>query len=227
MALRTISSATAALPAAASAAASSAKPMDGTSFRFNPYVGLNWQVGPSWVVGVEADAAWADRKTTLAGMLYPAGRRDVGFPFTGSPYDTFQIRTTWDASIRARAGFLVDPALLVYATGGGALLHVESTSTCSAVPAPAGAPGFLSGNCIAGLFAPAVITDSRTKPGWTVGGGIEAMLWSNWFVRGEYRYADFGTIGPTDVRSCGALCAPGSLVDVVSYEVRLRTHTVN
>jgi outer membrane immunogenic protein len=203
------------------------EPMHGTTFRFSPYVGLNWQLGPSWVVGVEADAAWADQKTTLAGMLYPAGRSGVNFPFTGSPNDTFEVRTTWDASIRARAGFLVNPALLVYATGGAAWLHVESTSTCSTVPAPAGAPGFLGGNCIAGLFAPAVITDSQTRLGWTLGGGIEAMLWANWFVRAEYRYADFGTISNTDVRSCGALCAPASIVDIVTYDLRIRTHTAN
>jgi len=27
-----------------------------------------------------------------------------------------------------------------------------------------------------------------------VGAGIETMLAHNWIVRGEYRYADFGTI---------------------------------
>jgi hypothetical protein len=33
------------------------------------------------------------------------------------------------------------------------------------------------------------------KPGWTVGGGIEAMLWGNWLGRVEYRFADYGSFG--------------------------------
>jgi outer membrane immunogenic protein len=45
------------------------------------------------------------------------------------------------------------------------------------------------------------------------------MLWGNWIARGEYRYADFGTISNTDTRSAGG---PPF---IVSYDVRVRTHT--
>jgi outer membrane immunogenic protein len=41
-----------------------------------------------------------------------------------------------------------------------------------------------------------VINESSTvtKTGWTVGGGVETMLWCNWIARAQYRYADFGTV---------------------------------
>jgi outer membrane immunogenic protein len=47
--------------------------------------------------------------------------------------------------------------------------------------------------------APSV--DATTKLGYTVGGGLEVMVWNNWLLRGEFRYSDFGTITNTDVRT--------------------------
>ena len=45
----------------------------------------------------------------------------------------------------------------------------------------------------AGPQTPATITNGDTLVGWTIGGGIEAALTRNWLLRGEYRYADYGT----------------------------------
>jgi len=36
-------------------------------------------------------------------------------------------------------------------------------------------------------------TNSVVRTGWTVGGGLEAKIYGNWFLRGEYRFSDFGT----------------------------------
>ncbi len=184
-------------------------PFNGTAFRVAPYLGYNWQIGPNWVAGLEADFGFADQTTTRQGADYPAPSVLGG----GAP-DSFAVKTGWDASVRARAGVLVDPAVLLYLTGGPAWLHVESTSNCSMA---------MFGSC-APDFGPSVITDSTTKLGFTVGGGIEAMLWANWVLRGEYRYSDFGTIGNTDDRFCSAACG-APFTAVVTYDVKLRTHT--
>ena len=186
------------------------EPFNDTAFRIGPYAGFNWQMAPQWVAGVEADWAWASKTTTLTGMSYPTSGLMSGL----SSANSFSVRTTWDASARGRIGFLATPTVLAYATGGVAWLHVESTSNCSLIP---GAGGCAITQTL--LFAPAVITDSKTKTGWTLGGGIEAMLWSNWLARAEYRYADFGTISNTDIRSTG------TLTFVASYDVHIRTHT--
>jgi outer membrane immunogenic protein len=186
------------------------EPLDNTAFRGSVYAGWNWQVSPQWVLGVEGDVGWANKTTTLNGIDYPMSILPT---FGGAAGNTFAVKTTWDASVRARAGWLFNPSVLLYVTGGAAWLHVESTSTCDTVAA-GGSP------CRPGGYAPSVITDSRTKTGWTLGGGIEAMLNPNWLVRAEYRYADFGTISNTDIR-----VDPGINPLVVSYDLRVRTHT--
>ncbi len=181
-------------------------PLNGTTYRINPYAGYNWQVAPQWMLGVEGDWGFADKKATIAGMSYPLS----GNPITGRAVDSFGVRTAWDASLRARAGYVVTPSVLVYATGGAAVLRIESTSTCgSAINT------FCQPNIVGG---PLVMTHAKTRLGWTAGGGLETMLGSNWLARAEYRYADFGTYSNIDVRT-------GGLGATAGYDLHVRTHT--
>ena len=132
-------------------------------------------------------------------------------PFGASPNDTFGVRTTWDASLRLRGGWLATPSILFYLTGGLAVAHLEATSTCSITPTPTPeVSNCAPGNYFGGTLGPAVIKHSGTKLGWTAGLGVDMWLWSNWMVRMHYRYADFGylSIGDdgafsfTDTRTC-------------------------
>ena len=69
-------------------------------------------------------------------------------------------------------------------------------------------------------------TESRasdTRIGWTAGVGAEAMLWSNWLARLEYRFANYGTFGYTLFSGAGA-CGLGC--DAIAAAATLRTHTV-
>jgi outer membrane immunogenic protein len=50
------------------------------------------------------------------------------------------------------------------------------------------------------------------------------MLWANWMVRFEYRYANFGTISNTDLRTCPTGCG-APFTETVGYDVKLQTHT--
>jgi outer membrane immunogenic protein len=185
-------------------------PFNGTSFRFAPYLGYNWQIAPRWVVGLEGDVGFGNQTTSLNGSFYPAP--SIG----GTAFESFALKTTWDAGARVRAGFLINPTVLFYVTGGPAWLHIESTSNCSTAA---------GGSCAGGAFGPPVITDATTRLGGTVGAGIEAMLWPNWIVRAEYRYANFGTISNTDLRTCPTGCGP-PFTETVGYDVKVQTHTV-
>lgn len=182
------------------------QPFDGVGFRANPYAGTNWQVAPHWVVGLEGDVGFGDQSTRLSGAR--------GSPvFTSSTFaaDGFSVKTTWDASLRARAGYLLTPATLVYATGGVAFQHVDVNLVC------------VSGACAFSGRSPNLISQSATRTGWTLGGGIETALWGNWLLRGEYRYADFGAtpFSFTSTRTGGAA------VTVDNFDVKLRTHTAS
>jgi len=197
------------------------------SFRVGPYVGFNWQLGSQWLVGIEGDWAWADRKSIFAGNAFPIGANVTGAfaPIPGSP-DSFTVRTQWDAAIRARVGLLAAPNLLLYLAGGPAWMNVQTTSACVA-----GGPNrtcfAIASPQLTGLnFTQQIFTHNSTKLGWTLGGGAEAMFAPGWIVRAEYRYSDYGTISNTDRRSF--LPSPAAIFGTdgfdVAYDVHVRTN---
>jgi outer membrane immunogenic protein len=125
---------------------------------FGAYVGYNYQFD-SFVVGVEGDfnGVWNDDDFLVTGV--------PGVPdFTVSP------DTSWLASIRGRAGFAWDRAL-IFATAGVAWTQANADVTF--VP---GGPTF---------------EFEETFTGWTVGGGVEYAFTDNWVGRAEYRYYGF------------------------------------
>jgi outer membrane immunogenic protein len=118
--------------------------------------GYNYQMNNNVVLGVEADFN---------------GKFGEG---NFQPHAKFSTLSSWDASIRARLGYLVTPHSLVYATGGVAFGHFK---TVDATDENEWTTNFLG----------------RTRVGWTVGAGLQYALDSNWSSRIEYRYTDWGT----------------------------------
>jgi outer membrane immunogenic protein len=85
---------------------------------------------------------------------------------------TVQSREDVQGSIRGRLGIAFDRVLL-YATGGAAFSNVKNDYKL-------GAPMFLSESI------------TKTRTGWTVGGGLAYAITNNWSIGAEYRYSDFG-----------------------------------
>jgi outer membrane immunogenic protein len=79
------------------------------------------------------------------------------------------VDTSWIATARGRIAYNTGPALL-YATGGGAWVNTKDTFIGDA----------------------GAVSSSKTLSGWTVGGGIETVLWGNWSTKTEYLYVDVG-----------------------------------
>ena len=46
-------------------------------------------------------------------------------------------------------------------------------------------------------------SESKTRYGWTIGGGVEYALSQNWFLRGEYLYIDLGKFDYTNLQTPG------------------------
>ncbi len=179
---------------------------DSTAARLGGYLGYNWQVAPTWLVGLEADIAWGNNSKTETGIPGTIAAA-AALAATG---DSASVKEKWDGSLRARLGYLVTPTWLIYATGGVAWQRADLTASCTGVVA--------ASQCLAGLSASE--TYSTTKAGWTVGGGMEAAFWGNWLGRIEYRYADYGNINHT------FFVGNANVVSTLSMSEKLRTHTV-
>jgi len=129
-------------------------------------VGCNWQSGRI-VFGIEGDAdaqRWR-RTDVIAGVL----------PVSFVAGDTFELRSTWQASVRGRIGYAWDRTL-VYATGGVAFTDVRAFTNWIAF---GGFPGTLA-------------SETRTLVGATFGAGIEYAVTNNWSIGVEGRYSWYG-----------------------------------
>jgi outer membrane immunogenic protein len=119
----------------------------------------------------------------------------------------------WDASARARVGYLFTPTLLLYGTGGVAWQNFQVSGTCL----HSGGDPF----CFPAPGSPtSMVTNSTTRTGWTVGIGLETEIYQNWLMRAEYRYSDFGTFnGAMNFNVSGVPIG----VDTYRYSLRVNT----
>jgi outer membrane immunogenic protein len=194
--------------------------LDRGQFRGTIYGGYNWQ-WRQWVVGIEVDAGTARRTQSVVGHPYPGFIAGIGLSAFGSTAaDSFSVETSWDASIRGRLGWAASQWVLVYVTGGAEWLHAGTTSTCSIGPNGAAHQNCSSFGGAGVVASPASISHSTDRPGATVGGGLEARLFANVIIRGEYRYANFGTVNFTDVRTVTSAANPF----VVNYSAKITEH---
>jgi outer membrane immunogenic protein len=176
--------------------------------------GYNWQFSPQWVAGVETDFDWSDIKGTgtsnfnLGGAITPVG------PPTAAP-SNFMVSqdVKWFGTVRARLGYLPVDRLLVYATGGFAYGRINENVALNSIAGTnigSGVFDFLcaSGpNCFLG-------NSFRTGTGWTVGGGVEYVLWNNLSVKAEYLFVNLGggdSISAGASSTTGNNCAPGGI----------------
>jgi len=149
--------------------------------------GYNWQTGNS-VWGVEADIQWTRERggaNYLCAITIPAtlGGCTPGLTFNppgavGATL-TFEQSLEWFGTARLRGGWLASPRTLLYATGGLAYGGIKTSASLTGVTG-GGLPVTVAGS------------NTETRVGWTIGGGIEGMLSQNWTAKLEYLYMDLG-----------------------------------
>ncbi len=81
-------------------------------------IGYNWQNG-AWVFGLETDLQWTGQRGSTNFCLI------AGCP-AGSFVANADYKLSWFGTARARAGWLVDPRVLLYVTGGAAYGQVKA-----------------------------------------------------------------------------------------------------
>jgi outer membrane immunogenic protein len=154
-------------------------------------VGYNWQ-SSNWLFGLEADIQGSGEKgsSTIICVACGDGPSNITSNLTQ--------KLDWFGTVRGRAGVLVTPAVLLYATGGLAYGEVETggTITGPTLQAP--------------LATVALPGASSTRVGWTAGAGVEGRISGNWTAKLEYLYMDLGTVdvGPTTTTIVNTLRRP-------------------
>lgn len=137
-------------------------------------IGFNRRDG-RFFAGIEADFQGAD----ISGSSKTSFAPPAIFPFTY----TASANTDWFSTVRTRLGIATDD-MLIYVTGGVAIGNLDYNATY----------------LIPQNNAFAQVNSSETRIGYVLGAGIERALRSNWSLKLEYQYINFG-----DQQAQGAL----------------------
>jgi opacity protein-like surface antigen len=124
-----------------------------------------------------------------ANFVDPAGTTSLSITSDHNWYDT----------LTGRVGYVAGP-LMLYAKGGAAWMNADYRLDVNS-----------------GLDGSTQI--SSTRPGWTVGGGLEYMLGSHWSAKLEYDHLDFGSKTLSLVTPFGNSGTVDSAVDQVKAGV--------
>jgi len=133
---------------------------------FGVQAGFNHQLG-IWVVGLEADVSGVDLSDSRAGGPIPP---------TGVTSFSQQAELSWMATLRGRLGITAGPALF-FATAGAAFGEWDLYMRMAGGPDAA------------------VFSNSTVQTGWVGGGGVEYAFAEHLSLKGEYIFADFGSVG--------------------------------
>src|SRR5262245_40877725 len=145
--------------------------------------GYNFQSGPI-VYGVETDFSYARVRGTALNVS-----NGLLNPVITTAQDS---NLHWLGTLRGRLGVLPTPVSLFYVTGGLAYGHTaaSTTTTVPTVTFPT-VPPSVSRCPDLNLFC-STGSSSKTRAGWTIGGGLEYAFGQNWSAKLEYLYYDLG-----------------------------------
>ena len=160
--------------------------------------GYNWQVNSQWLVGAEADYQWSNLDGSVSSS-FRLGNVGATNMIASQTVDSF-------GTVRARAGVLLAPPLLLYGTGGFAFGQVHENLSVPAATTNVLSAGGFSYACTAGTacFAGAA---SQTLFGWSAGAGAEYAVTSNLIFRTELLYVH---LSPPTVTAIATAAAAGT-----------------
>jgi len=159
-------------------------------------IGYNYQTNKI-VWGIEADFQGANiNGSASAGAV---------MPLVVVPGDIIVVTGTgsekidWFGTLRGRLGWTATPPLLVYATGGLAYGHTQTSATFS---------GAILNDFAGPANGSSSFSQSDTRVGFTVGGGLEWMFAPRWSVKAEYLYYDLGKVTLNQTLSIALVALP-------------------
>jgi outer membrane immunogenic protein len=147
--------------------------------------GYDWQVNSQWLVGAEADYQWSNLDGSVSSP-FRLGNVGATNMVASQTVDSF-------GTVRARAGVVLMPPLVLYGTGGFAFGQVhENLSVPAVMTGGLSPPGGFSYACTIGTacFAGSA---SQTLLGWSAGAGAEYAITTNLIFRTELLYVHLGS----------------------------------
>lgn len=134
-------------------------------------IGYNYQMPSNLVVGVEGDLSWTgfDKKRTVV-EVFPGG--------TSTSNDS--SKADFLGTARLRLGYAIG-SFMPYVTGGLAFSNSKHFGNWNFV------------NNAGVITNSDSYSASKSRTGWVLGAGVEALVTQNITVKAEYLYADFGT----------------------------------
>lgn len=160
--------------------------------------GYNWQVNSHWLVGAEADYQWSNLDGS-ASSSFRLGNVGATNTVASQTVDSF-------GTVRARAGVLLAPPLLLYGTGGFAFGQVHENLHVPAVTTNFLSAGGFSYACTIGTACFAG-SRSQTLFGWSAGAGAEYAITTNLIFRAELLYVHLSAPTATATATATAVAA--------------------
>lgn len=145
------------------------------SFVGSGKIGYDKRVG-QFVFGIEGDFAGLDISDAYSASI--EGAVSSGILFSGFlNVGSIESELDWLATVRGRAGYLLTPNLLVFATGGAAFSEMDVTLNTSTT--------------VRTTTTSRNSSDQKSLFGFAVGGGVETEIFPRLFLTGEYLYVQF------------------------------------
>lgn len=157
--------------------------------------GVNKEVG-KFVIGVEADASWADVDASTT-VNYEQAHYSL----------THRTVVDWVSTLRARVGYPIQ-RIMPYVTGGVAVANLNDSVTLA-----------MPGDEHVERITASLPNDVRF--GWALGGGVEADLGGGYSLGVEYLHIDFGDSELRVDGSNGESLAYDSGVDLDTVKIKM------
>ncbi|WP_254493721.1 outer membrane protein [Bartonella sp. B1099] len=159
------------------------------------YAGSNIDIDNGFIIGIDTDLMWFNKKGTKDHNLPQEGQTEESASKSkvitvGSDDENHSaasdgvvhhtLKQKWAGATRVRFGFSFD-RLMPYVAGGVAYTQLNNII-------------FNKSNTEnkAGDLANLVYDEKKTMIGYTLGGGVDFAMTDNILLRAEYRYSDFG-----------------------------------
>jgi outer membrane immunogenic protein len=167
-------------------------------------IGYNYQFGPRWVLGFEADiqgsSEWGSStfidpfSTTICVLSGVKQESCLTTPgrLNATAATAYDAKINWFGTVRGRLGTLIGDEVLLYGTGGLAYGNAELSGVTNV-------NGSVNSNFGTVPLIPGANAFSRsgTRVGYAVGGGIEGKSYwipAGWTWKVEYLYVDLGSV---------------------------------